>query len=299
MASWGDRIHWGVIEDARRRQGRERRLIVLAFASALAVALVVYALFGDTGSPHAHGVAASTSPDQSAPTPVVTAAERGLCWFPNRGNRLRMSHNCVRAQPATLLPPGFVKVASGLAPHDDPWVFSLQRLRAQGLDVLCVDQTPDQGGRCFPYPGQPNSDAAGNPPLSATPPILLTGGAGTCSPPSYQVTTGLVMRTGLSVWFTTPTSTRRVPLVRLDPRLGIPGGAFATLFTRGPITLIARDTAGRIVYSARVTNSGDRQSYCSGLDGGYYYFPTEAAKYADLKPRLTKYPFGPFVRATG
>lgn len=198
------------------------------------------------------------------------------------------------ATAATLLAPGIVKVAAGIAPHNDPWIFSLQRLRAQGVELLCPQLTPNGSGQCFPYPGQPNAETAGNP-LNPNPPVLLTPAAeGTCAPPRWNVITGLVMRSDVSVWFKSPTGTRRIPLVRLDPRLHIPGGAFATIITQGSVMLIARDAAGRTIYTAPVTNRGDKPTYCGGLDGGNYNtFDTSI----NLTPRLITYPFGTYVVA--
>jgi len=300
MASWSNRFHPGVIDDARRRQGLERRRIVVALASVAVATLVAYAVIGSGGTPSSRGLATGTSAHQSAPSPALTTAV-GICIVPHHGGPLRISHHCVVATPAELLAPGIVTVASGVAPHDDPWLFSLQRLQADGLELLCNDQTPEGGGQCFPYPGQRNADLVGNPPLGGSPPVWLTGGGeGTCWPPyHWQLVAGLVMQPGLSVWFKTPTATSRIPLVRLDPRLGIPGGAFATIITRGPVTLLARDTTGRLVYTAPVTNRGDKQTYCSGLDGGWYSFPTQAAKWANLKPRVIKYPLGLWWPVTG
>jgi hypothetical protein len=126
--------------------------------------------------------------------------------------------------------------------------------------------------------------------------LLTPAGEGSCTPPRFNVISGLVMRPGLSVWFKSPTGTRRIALVRVDVRFHVPGGAFATLITHGPVTLLARDTAGRTVYTAAVTNRGDKPSYCGGLDGGNY--PPRDEIRTGLKPQLFALPFGPFVRAT-
>jgi hypothetical protein len=193
--------------------------------------------------------------------------------------------------PATVLAPGIAKAVTGTAPHRVPWIFSLQRVRYGGHEALCVEQTPEGGGQCFPFtPGSNPLDT--NPPLSTSAPVLLTpGGAGTCTPPRYALVSGLVMRSGLSVWFKTPGGTRRVPLVAVDPRFQIPGGVFATVITRGPVTLLARNAADKTVFTAPVTNRGDKASFCGGLDGGNRPL-TPAQARVDLQPQPMTHPFG-------
>lgn len=262
--------------------------------AALTVAAAVVLEVHDGGGQRATGTSANAARRSSVPgrTAILTNV---FCSFPRPGPALPPSHHCIPATPATLLPPGLLTVASGVAPHNDPWIFSLQRLRAQGLELLCPQLTPIGASDCFPYPGQPNADAAGNEPLSGSPPVWLTpGGEGTCAPPRWNVITGLVMRLGLSVWFKTPTGTRRIPLVPLDARFRVPGGAFATIITAGPVTLLARDAAGRIVYTAPVTNLREKPSFCGGLDGGKY---SRLDVSINLKPHLIDYPFGRYVIA--
>jgi hypothetical protein len=286
---------FGVVADARARQRRQRRRLAAMLAMLAALAIVALQLHSDE---HGTNARAESAAQRQGQQPSALAASVGFCWFPTTSPpRPRLSTHCVPATPATLLAPGIVTVASGVALHHDPWVFSLQRLRAQGLDVLCPQIRPTGASQCFPYPGEPNSDHAGNPPLNGNPPVTLTPGVGTCAPPVWNVITGLVMRPKLSVYFKSPTGTRRISVVPLDPGLRVPGGAFATIITRGPVTLIARDSAGHTIYTAPVTNRGDKPSFCNGLDGGNYpSMPPDEAQ-ANLQPNVITYPFGSSVVA--
>jgi hypothetical protein len=127
---------------------------------------------------------------------------------------------------------------------------------------------------------------------------VLTPGIGNCAPPVWNLITGLVMRPDLAIYFRSPDATRRVTLIHLDARLGVPGGAFATIITRGPVTLIARDRTGHTVYTTPVTNRGDKPTFCHGLDGGDWGLTTPAQADTNLQPRLQTYPFGPWVKTS-
>jgi hypothetical protein len=289
---------FGVIADARSRQWRQRvALIVLMLLVGGALAL------GVRGTGHGRpdvGRAGLGGGRGRASAPTATIASGGVCWFPTsaRGRFLRTG-KCVRATPATLLAPGIVRVASGVAPHRDPWVVSLQRLRAQTVYLLCEDERPIGTGQCLPYPHQPYAERAGNPPLTGTPPVVLFGGEGNCGArPVWNLIAGLVMRPGLAVYFRSPDGTRRIPLVSLDTRLQIPGGAFATLIKHGPVTLLARNRAGRTIYTMAVTNRGDKPTWCNGLDGGDWQHTSYADAVQNLQPRIDTYPFGLFVKAS-
>lgn len=193
--------------------------------------------------------------------------------------------------PAKLLAPGIVTVVSGTTPHHTPFVFSLQRVRYGGHALLCPQQTPQGSSQCFPYTPA-DSTAQGNPPLSQSAPVLLTpGGDGTCTPPRYTVISGLVMRPGLNVWLKTPDGTRRIALAVVSPLFGVPGGAFATMITRGPVVLVARNAAGKTVYTTPVTNQGDKPGFCGGLDGGNPPL-TPAEARLNITPRLLTRPIG-------
>jgi len=65
MATWTDRIHRGVIDDARDRQARQRRRVVAAVAAAIIVASLAFSLLGGGGAPRG-GIASSGH--ASAPT---------------------------------------------------------------------------------------------------------------------------------------------------------------------------------------------------------------------------------------
>ena len=97
------------------------------------------------------------------------------------------------------------------------------------------------------------------------------------------------MRPDFTVWFKTPIGTRRIPLVRVNSLFQVPGGVFATMITRGPVTLLARNAAGKTIYTEPVTNSGDNASFCGGLDGGNPPF-TPAGTALNIKPRLITQP---------
>jgi hypothetical protein len=57
MVLYSDGIRWGVIEDARGRENRQRRHVLAAFATAAVVALVAFALLSG-GGPSRYGAAA-------------------------------------------------------------------------------------------------------------------------------------------------------------------------------------------------------------------------------------------------
>jgi hypothetical protein len=209
-------------------------------------------------------------------------------------NALQFLSTCLTrftTPPATLLAPGILRGVSGVSPHHTPWIFSLQLLRYGGRELVCTELTPQGSGQCFPTPGEkPSLD--GNPTLGPDPPVQLTpGNEGTCAPPRYSVISGLVMRGGLTIWFKTPNGTRRIALVAVDKRFRVPGGVFATTITRGPVTLLARNAAGRTVYTAAVTNRGDKASFCGGLDGGNRPL-TLAQAQENLQPRVMTQPLG-------
>lgn len=209
-------------------------------------------------------------------------------------NALQFLSTCLTrftTPPATLLAPGILRAVSGVSPHHTPWIFSLQLLRYGGRKLVCAELTPQGSAQCFPTPGEkPSLD--GNPTLGPDPPVQLTpGNAGTCAPPRYSVISGLVMRTGLTIWFKTPTGTRRIAPRAVDSRFQVPGGVFATTITRGPVTLIARNAAGESVYTAPVTNRGDKASFCGGLDGGNRPFTLARAR-QNLQPRVMTQPLG-------
>jgi hypothetical protein len=168
---------------------------------------------------------------------------------------------------ASLLAPGIVSVASGVAPHRVKWIVDVQRVSAGGGQGVCIQQIPIGSSQCFPFH---RLASWGNEPVDGMPPVLLAPGSvvGGCTPPRFNVISGFVTRPDLALWFKTPTGTRRVPVVHVDARFHLAGGVFATIITRGPVTLLARDAAGKIIYAAPVTNRGDKPSWCGGLDGG-------------------------------
>jgi hypothetical protein len=168
-----------------------------------------------------------------------------------------------------LLAPGIVTVASGVAPHRVKWVVDVQRVSAGGGQGVCIQQTPIGSGQCFPF--QRHLASWGNPSVGSLPPAFLSPGSwvGACSPPRFNVISGFVTQPDLTLWFKSPTGTRRISVVHVDARFHLPGGVFATIITRGPVTLLARDTAGKIIYTAPVTNRGDKPTWCGGLDGGH------------------------------
>jgi hypothetical protein len=194
-----------------------------------------------------------------------------------------------QGKPAVLLPPGIVEAVKGTTPHNTPWIFSLQRLRYLGHTLVCTQLTPGGSGACFPVAGEP---VDGNPSLSAAPSVrLIDHGVvgGTCTPPRYNTVDGLVTRPGLTLWLKTPTGIRRVPLVHVNSRFKLAGGVFATIITRGPVSLVVRDATGETISTAAVTNPGDKASFCSGLDGGNPPL-TPAEIRLNLKPHLIQYP---------
>jgi hypothetical protein len=218
-----------------------------------------------------------------------------------RGRTIATEHNALQAfgtcyqhfttPPATVLAPGIVNAVTGTSPHHTPWILSLQRLRYATHTLVCPELTPQGSSQCFPAPGE-TTTPQGNPTLGPDPPVRLTpGNEGTCTPPRFNVISGLVMRPRLTIYLQTPTGTRRIPLVHVDPRFQIPGGVFATQITRGPVTLIAKNTAGATVYTAPVTNRGDKASFCGGLDGGNPPL-SKADAQRNLQPRPINYPLG-------
>jgi hypothetical protein len=287
---------FGVIADAREHQQRQRRrLIALALAICAAGAFTLQLSGG--GSPRGARVAPTARPERQPA--IATIASVGMCWFPAplRHSAPLFSEHCKPATRARLLAPGIVTVASGTAPQHDPWRFDLQRVRAQGVVLLCTESRPVGAGQCLPYPDQPYANRVDNPPLNGSPPVVLVPGVGNCAAPVWNLIPGLVMHPNLAIYFRSPDGTRRARLVALDPRLGVPGGAFASIITHGPVTLIARDRTGRIVYTTPVTNSGDKPTFCNGLDGGDWRLMTPAQARADLRPIFEAYPFGRWVRA--
>jgi hypothetical protein len=169
---------------------------------------------------------------------------------------------------ARLLAPGIVSVASGVAPHRVKWIVDVQQVSAGGGQGVCIQQTPIGSAQCFPFH---RLASWGNAPVDSMPPVLLAPGSvvGGCTPPRFNVISGFVTRPHVTLWFKTPAGTRRIPVVHVDARFRLPGGVFATIITRGPVTLLARDTAGKTIYTAPVTNRGDKPSWCGGLDGGH------------------------------
>jgi len=168
---------------------------------------------------------------------------------------------------ARLLAPGIVTVASSVAPHRVKWVVDVQRVSAGGGEGVCIQQTPLGSAQCFPFH---RLASWGNPSVGSLPPVSLTPGSvvGGCTPPRFNVISGFVMRPDVTLWFKTPAGTRRIRVVHVDARFRVPGGVFATVIRRGPVTLLVRNTAGKIIYTVPVTNRGDKPSWCGGLDGG-------------------------------
>jgi hypothetical protein len=173
---------------------------------------------------------------------------------------LQQFASCGKHYPVYQLSPGSVTLAHASTPQG-PVAILLHRIRFMGHVSLCITQRPQGNEQCANYPIGPYSNQEiGNAPI-----WLMAGGRGSCTPPRYQVITGIILRPGLTAWLRTPERQSRMPSVALPQGFHEPGPLFYAVLTKTPDTIVIRDAAGKTVYSTPAVTPIPSGS-CGGLN---------------------------------
>ena len=167
--------------------------------------------------------------------------------------------------PEHALAPGVVTLAHAATPQR-PVALQLFRARYLGRPVLCIQQVPQGDGQCASYPIGPASRYA----RASSDLWLLAEGRGSCKPPRYEVITAIVLHPGLTAWLRTSAGTERMATAAVPKVFGVTGPLVYAVLTRGPDTIVLRDSHGATAYTTPAVSGAvpppGTPAYCGGLN---------------------------------